>query len=133
MRAYNVSIEPMQKDEYDFFADLSRRTVEFRGRMGWTQEELGQKIGVSRAQVGNWENGNTFLGRKPLTKLIALMRAPVRMLLADVRELGEILEMVEVSDSHKLLRFANKATELKVAAENLMGEIGEGGPDSGQK
>lgn len=33
---------------------------EFRLRMGWTQEELAEKLDVTRMTVLRWENGDTI-------------------------------------------------------------------------
>jgi hypothetical protein len=54
------------------------------------------------------------------------MRSPVALLLADARGLSEVLEMVNVSDTHKLIRFRNKLGELTSATDNLLAvKVGE--------
>lgn len=36
---------------------LKIRIIKLRDEMGWTQEELAERIGVSRSTVAKWESG----------------------------------------------------------------------------
>ena len=36
---------------------LADKIMELRKKNGWSQEELAEKIGVSRQSVSKWENG----------------------------------------------------------------------------
>ena len=42
---------------------FGRRLAELRGKRGWTQEKLAEKIGIDQRNVSKIENGNTFPGR----------------------------------------------------------------------
>ncbi len=48
---------------------LNERLFELRRRAGLSQEELADKVGVSRQAVGKWENGASM---PELDKLLAL-------------------------------------------------------------
>jgi transcriptional regulator with XRE-family HTH domain len=43
---------------------------EIRAQKGWTQEELGAKVGVTRAQICNVETGKNDLPANKLLKLL---------------------------------------------------------------
>ena len=38
-------------------ADFSQNVMELRRKLGWSQEELGSRLGVSRQTVSKWESG----------------------------------------------------------------------------
>lgn len=40
---------------------LPQRMVELRNRLGWTQDELAQHMGVDRRTVINWERGRSCI------------------------------------------------------------------------
>ena len=50
-------------------ADFSQNVMELRRKLGWSQEELGSRLGVSRQTVSKWESGQTT---PELEKLVAM-------------------------------------------------------------
>lgn len=59
---------------------------EGRKTAGWSQTELGAKVGVSQVQVSLWENGKanpTDGQRKKLCKLLGIESAPAPKLMTD--------------------------------------------------
>lgn len=44
-------------DEKIFMAELGDRMIALRESRGWSQDELAEKLNVSRQTVSNWENG----------------------------------------------------------------------------
>ena len=41
---------------------LADKIMELRKKNGWSQEELAEKIGVSRQSVSKWESAHRFVG-----------------------------------------------------------------------
>lgn len=52
-----------------------------RKRLGWTQEELAARVGVSKGAVSKWENGQSYPDLPLLPRLAALFRISVDQLL----------------------------------------------------
>ncbi len=49
---------------------MSGKTIRnLRGNLGWSQTELGERVGVSKQTVSNWENGNIQPSIDVLVKL----------------------------------------------------------------
>ena len=60
-------------DQQTFFRDLGSRIAQLRKDCGWSQVELGEKIGVSQQIVASYENGQRE--HLPLCRLVALAEA----------------------------------------------------------
>ncbi len=57
-----------------------------RSRMGLTQEEVAEKVGVSRQAVAKWEKGETLPDIESCIKLADLFEVPVDMLVRGLKE-----------------------------------------------
>lgn len=55
---------------------------------GFTQNELGEKIGVSGGAVSLWEKGATHPNVRKLKKLADILQVPIEELLEDVEKVG---------------------------------------------
>jgi len=55
-----------------YIMDFSKRIMELRKRAGWSQEELGYRLGVSRQTVSKWELGDTTPEMSKLTAMSQL-------------------------------------------------------------
>ncbi len=55
----------------------------YRHKAGLTQAQLAQKIGVSKACIGMWENGNRSPNISTLKKLAQILDCTVDELIAD--------------------------------------------------
>lgn len=53
-------------------SDVSELVRAARRRRGWTQAELAERLEVSRAQVSNWERGDSDLSGSTLLRLFAV-------------------------------------------------------------
>lgn len=53
----------------------------YRENLGWTQDELGEKIGVSKQYVSDWENGRRKVSTAKAKKLSKLFHISVEYFL----------------------------------------------------
>ena len=71
---------------------LSEKITELRKRSGLSQEEFGEKIGVSRQAVSKWEMAQTV---PDVTKVVAMaefFEVPVDFLLKDEYDISSLSE-----------------------------------------
>lgn len=65
---------------------LKRNSVfTYRVRMGWTQAELAEKIGVTQSTVAQWEKGKTLPTGSKLAKVADVLGITVDELLCHRR------------------------------------------------
>lgn len=60
---------------------FGERVKELRINQSWTQQELGNRLGVSKQSVSNWENGNIMPSIELLCRLADLFQVPTDYLL----------------------------------------------------
>ena len=60
---------------------LGIRVSELRHSNGWSQVELGKRLGVAKQTVSNWENGNIQPSIEMLVRLAALFNVTTDYLL----------------------------------------------------
>ena len=53
---------------------FGEKVKELRTGIGWTQQELGNRLQVSKQSVSNWENGNIMPSRELLVRLSDLFQ-----------------------------------------------------------
>ena len=53
---------------------FGEKVKELRTGMGWTQQEMGNRLKVSKQSVSNWENGNIMPSIDLLTKMADLFQ-----------------------------------------------------------
>jgi transcriptional regulator with XRE-family HTH domain len=63
--------------------DLGRRVARLRGELGWTQQELAERLGISRVAVSHLEAGMTVPGERTVTLLAGLFKLEPHELVAD--------------------------------------------------
>lgn len=54
--------------------ELGRRIAELRGKLGWTQQDLADRLGISRVAVSHVEAGLSQPGERTVTLLAGLFR-----------------------------------------------------------
>lgn len=73
------------KDAFkEAFGDIPTSAVSLKGmrnREGWTQVELGEKIGVSQANLSKMENGKRTIGKSIAKKLAGIFKTDYRLFL----------------------------------------------------
>ncbi len=62
---------------------LGRRVAEHRAKLGWTQVELAQRLGISRVAVSHVEAGLSEPGERTVTLLAGLFKLEPHQLVAD--------------------------------------------------
>lgn len=65
---------------------MMNRLKLMRSRMGLTQEDVAEKVGVSRQAVAKWEKGETLPDIESCIKLADLFEVPVDMLVRGLKE-----------------------------------------------
>jgi DNA-binding XRE family transcriptional regulator len=56
-KEFIATMKSPKSKEADFIMKLSDKLVKLRKRNGWSQENLAEKLNVSRQAVSRWENG----------------------------------------------------------------------------
>jgi transcriptional regulator with XRE-family HTH domain len=75
--------EPESVDERFDRERLGRRVAAHRGKLGWTQQELADRLAVSRVAVSHLESGVTTPGERTVALLAGVFKVPPHELVAD--------------------------------------------------
>ena len=101
---------------------IEERIFNIRERIGYTQEELAKKLGVSRSLVNNWENGYANISLKQLIKLAYIYQVPIDYLLGIIKEIDnydyhyiDTMDLKSIGLKLKDIRKTNKMTQDKFA------------------
>src|SRR5947209_12975940 len=62
---------------------LGRRMADYRAKLGWTQQELADRIGISRVALSHLEAGMTDPGERTVTLLAGVFKVEPHELVAD--------------------------------------------------
>ena len=63
--------------------DLGRRVARLRAELGWTQQDLADRLGVSRVAVSHLEAGMSVPGERTVTLLAGVFKLEPHELVAD--------------------------------------------------
>lgn len=87
----------------DFIMKLSDKIIKLRKANGWSQEDLAEKLNVSRQAISRWENGSALPDANNILQLSKLFHVTSDYLLNDdyssdndipcVKEVHEILDI----------------------------------------
>ena len=70
MRNFNhIDLLTVTQDEKDFFIEVGSRIVAYRQEMNWSQQHLGELIGVPQQTVANYETARLRVPASLLPKL----------------------------------------------------------------
>lgn len=97
---------------------LADKIIRLRKKNGWSQEELAEKMNVSRQAVSKWEGAQTVPDLEKILKLGELFGVTTDYLLKDDRELEEFsgtgsdvsVRTVSLEDAHMYLQQRKKAS-----------------------
>src|SRR5947209_16419283 len=62
---------------------LGRRMADYRAKLGWTQQELADRIGISRVALSHLEAGMTDPGERTVTLVAGVFKVEPHELVAD--------------------------------------------------
>jgi transcriptional regulator with XRE-family HTH domain len=95
---------------------FSNRLKQLRKEKKFTQDELADKIGVTRGQIGKYETGMSFPSLEALKSLAELLEVPVSYLLEE--KTGD-LASVPIKDKELLEAFI-EVDKMPVEEKNLI-------------
>ena len=93
---------------------LAEKISEERKKNGWSQEELAEKLSVSRQSVSKWESGQSVPDLNRILEMARIFGVTTDYLLKDEIEEAENVDGFKSTESSKKLR---KVTGYKVALE----------------
>jgi transcriptional regulator with XRE-family HTH domain len=108
----------MSNQEYDY-RQIGATIAKLRKGLGWTQKELGRRVGVTQGGIGHLEGGRT----QKTTLLPAIAKAlgvQVEVLLGDAEALPDPAGDVLSRSVAAILEAALRAERAGVSDENLM-------------
>lgn len=112
----------MVMSDMELYRRLGRAVAERRGELGFTQGDVAERIGLSRASLANLENGRQRIMVHQLFGLVnALKLKSILELVPDTWMSGEPLPKVRVSGS--TLSSQERATVQGVVASALAGNL----------
>ncbi len=94
---------------------LADKIIEERKKNGWSQEELADKLGVSRQSVSKWEGAQSTPDLEKILKMSSIFEVSTDYLLKDEIENTEYVETVQDNDNkvHKVsMEEANEFLEV---------------------
>ncbi len=77
---------------------LADKIINLRKKNGWSQEELGQMLNVSRQSVSKWESMTSIPDLEKIIKMSEIFGVTTDFLLKDEIEMEEVTDVVIVSD-----------------------------------
>ncbi|MDT3389911.1 MAG: helix-turn-helix domain-containing protein [bacterium] len=79
---------------------LAEKIMDLRKKMGWSQEELAEQLGVSRQSVSKWESAQSLPDMDKIVKMSSVFTVSTDYLLKDeLTELGDRVPRVEQEDT----------------------------------
>jgi len=101
---------------------LADKIIKLRKQLGWSQEELAEKVNVSRQSVSKWESANSIPDLNRIIMLAELFEVSTDFLLKDENETFESNSEVSSKDAslHQVsIEEATKYVESKVEIANI--------------
>ena len=77
---------------------LAEKIMEERKKNGWSQEELAEKLSVSRQAVSKWESAQSIPDLQRVIQLSEILGVSTDYLLKDECETPQLIEGVEPSN-----------------------------------
>ena len=100
---------------------LADKIIRLRKKLGWSQEELAEKMNVSRQSVSKWEGANSIPDLNKIILLSQIFDVSTDFLLKDENEQFEAVnEAKELGINHISLEQATEYVEHKIAMTNVV-------------
>ncbi|MBO5983268.1 MAG: helix-turn-helix transcriptional regulator [Clostridia bacterium] len=81
---------------------LQEKIIKLRKKNGWSQEELADKLYVTRQAVSKWESGNSLPDVEKIVHMSKLFGVTTDYLLNEEMESADIIEE-SIADDNKIL------------------------------
>lgn len=102
---------------------FSERFKNERKRLGLTQQQISNKLGISRSNVANWENGSNEASNDMLLKCSQLFDCSIDYLLgkSKFRNNNEFLQknLIRIENTNKILTSIDKNSQEELALNNF--------------
>lgn len=100
---------------------LAEKIIQLRKQCGWSQEELAEKMNISRQSVSKWESTNSIPDLNKIIKLAEIFDVSTDFLLKDEYEISDtVLENKTPSAIQITLEQALKYVDSKMEIANLV-------------
>lgn len=100
---------------------LAEKIIKLRKQLGWSQEELAEKMDVSRQSVSKWESTTSIPDLNKIIMLAEIFEVSTDFLLKDENEVVDDNRIDNSSDVFQInLEHANKYVETKMAISTLI-------------
>lgn len=107
--------------ERDYDKKIGARVREERRRQSMPQKELGERVGVSFAQIQKYENGSNRIGAGKLLLIAEALQVPASHLFEDARE--EI--MITITERDLLHCFRALTHDLRKVISDLVSYLAQ--------
>lgn len=98
---------------------LADKIIDLRKKSGWSQEELAEKLGVSRQSISKWEGAQSVPDMSRVLRLSEVFGVSIDYLLKDELEAPEPAEAaVESGSTARTVSFEEANAFLRLKAEN---------------
>ncbi len=101
---------------------LGEKILTYRKKLGLSQEQLGEKVGVSRQTVSKWEIGQTIPELEKMILLAKTFETTIDELVKDENEIveNEEREKVEKSKNNKIIKLFNFILIITIAVVGII-------------
>ena len=100
---------------------LADKIIEERKKNGWSQEELANKLGVSRQAVSKWESSGSIPDLQRILQMSELFGVTTDYLLKDEIEEERLNEYVETKTIKVSMEEANQYLDMKSRGSRIVG------------
>lgn len=100
---------------------LADKIIEERKKNGWSQEELANKLGVSRQAVSKWESSGSIPDLQRILQMSELFGVTTDYLLKDEIEEEQLNEYVETKTIKVSMEEANQYLDMKSRGSRIVG------------
>ena len=83
---------------------LADKIIELRKKNGWSQEDLAEKLDVSRQSISKWESAQSIPDMNKILKLSEIFGVSTDFLLKDDMDTAEYVETPVVEDNEHKVR-----------------------------
>lgn len=112
---------PLNYDRGTNLMILADKIIRLRKQLGWSQEELAEKMHISRQSVSKWESANSIPDLNRVIKLAEIFDVSTDFLLKDEIEVEDSFNKEKLSDVIQVnLEQASKYVESKMAVSSLI-------------